>query len=51
MVLPGSEPQLLICLVANRDHLRDEHIDRWGAELVAAAERIAANAPPAPQLG
>lgn len=51
VVLPGSEPQLLICLVANRDHLRDEHIDRWGAELVAAAERIAANAPPAPQLG
>lgn len=46
VALPGSEPQLIICLVANRDHLRDEHIDGFGAELVVAAGRIAAGAPP-----
>jgi DNA-binding IclR family transcriptional regulator len=46
VALPGSEPQLIICLVAHRDHLRDEHIDAFGAELVAAVGRIAASAPP-----
>jgi DNA-binding IclR family transcriptional regulator len=50
VMLPGSEPPLIVCLVAYRDHLRDEAIDAWGAELVAAAGRIAASAP-SPQLG
>jgi DNA-binding IclR family transcriptional regulator len=45
VALPRSDPQLIICLVGNREHLRDEYIDPWGAELVAAAARIADSSP------
>lgn len=51
VVLPGSEPQLIICLVAKRDYLRDEAIDTYGTELIAAAGRIASSSPSPPRLG
>jgi DNA-binding IclR family transcriptional regulator len=45
VILPGSEPQLIICLVASSKNLRADQIDRWGAEMVAAVGRIADSAP------
>jgi DNA-binding IclR family transcriptional regulator len=41
IMLPNSDPQLLICLVANQYSAVPSSIETWGEELVAAGHRIA----------
>jgi hypothetical protein len=40
IVLPNSDPQLVICLVANQYSLVPSNIEAWGKELVAIGRRI-----------
>jgi DNA-binding IclR family transcriptional regulator len=40
-VLPNSDPQLIICLVANQFSNVPSNIETWGKELVVSTQRIA----------
>jgi DNA-binding IclR family transcriptional regulator len=41
VVFPNTDPELLVCLVANKYSLVPSNIEMWGKELVAIVERIA----------